>query len=107
MGRSTENAGFRCAHCGRDVVPQADGSYRNHCPFCLYSKHVDMSPGDRECDCGGLMEPVRLRQSRKGFQIEHKCLTCGFARVNRVAGGLVQPDDIEAIVALMQHRHAV
>ena len=107
MGRSRENAGFRCGHCGRNVEPQADGSYRNHCPFCLYSKHVDMKPGDRQCDCGGLMEPVRLRQSAKGLHIEHRCLKCGVVRVNRIAGGRVQPDEIEAIVPLMQHPHAV
>ena len=105
MGRSTENTGFTCARCGREVRPQADGSYRNHCPYCLYSKHVDVSPGDRQSDCGGLMTPVELRQSRKGFQIVHRCLRCGEVRLNRVAGGRAQPDDIEAIVALMR-RHA-
>jgi hypothetical protein len=47
MSRSTENTGFRCEHCQQMVQPVTNGSYRNHCPFCLHSKHVDIMPGDR------------------------------------------------------------
>ena len=60
MSRKRENTAFTCEHCGREVVPLTSGSYRNHCPFCLYSKHVDALPGDRMSECGGLMEPVGL-----------------------------------------------
>ena len=38
---------FNCEHCGKEVLPLSDGSYRNHCPYCLYSKHVDIVLGDR------------------------------------------------------------
>ena len=50
---------FTCRVCGRPVVPAGAGSdHRNHCPNCLSSLHVDVEPGDRASDCGGIMEPV-------------------------------------------------
>ncbi|OFX16644.1 MAG: RNHCP domain-containing protein [Armatimonadetes bacterium RBG_16_58_9] len=101
MSRQSENREFTCGHCGRRVVPLTNGSYRNHCPFCLHSKHVDTVPGDRMSDCGGLMEPVGLEhKSGKGWQIVHKCLRCGQRRVNKVAENTAQPDDIEALARL-------
>ncbi|HEY41636.1 MAG TPA: RNHCP domain-containing protein [Dehalococcoidia bacterium] len=101
MSREKENAGFVCENCGREVLPLSNGTYRNHCPFCLFSKHVDIKPGDRQNKCGGLMRPVRLRyKSGKGFQIVHRCLQCGEERVNKVTENLGQPDDIEEIIKL-------
>jgi hypothetical protein len=32
------------------------GGYTNHCPECLWSKHVDVNPGDRQATCQGLKE---------------------------------------------------
>lgn len=53
------NESFICEHCGFEVSPHPSGSARNHCPKCLYSKHVDEdSPGDRLATCYGLMEPI-------------------------------------------------
>ena len=50
---------FTCRCCGRLVTPDgAASAHRNHCPNCLTSLHVDVEPGDRAADCGGLMEPV-------------------------------------------------
>jgi hypothetical protein len=46
---------FVCEHCGKPVV---GNGYTNHCPECLWSKHVDVNPGDRAATCLGLMEPV-------------------------------------------------
>ena len=52
---------FTCRNCGYPVVPAGAGSdHRNHCPNCLCSVHLDIEPGDRESDCGGLMEPVAV-----------------------------------------------
>ena len=102
MSRSEENTGFVCAHCRRHVKPLTSGSYRNHCPFCLFSRHVDVVPGDRRSGCGGLMEPVGLRRSKKGFQVIHRCLRCRVERLNRIAENTEQPDDIEALVQLMR-----
>ena len=39
---------------GKKVEPLGYTS-RNHCPFCLWSLHVDENPGDRACECGGEM----------------------------------------------------
>jgi hypothetical protein len=83
------------------VLPLADGSYRNHCPFCLWSVHVDVVPGDRASDCDALMAPIGLEyRGGKGWQVVHRCVRCGAQRVNRVAGGCVQPDDIETLARL-------
>ncbi len=70
---------FVCGHCDKAVEPLEKGSYRNHCPFCLYSKHVDdQGPGDRASVCQGLMKPVSLDQrSGKGWMIIHECEKCG------------------------------
>ncbi len=79
----------------------ADGSYRNHCPRCLYSLHLDVLPGDRASTCGGLMAPVAVQWAGgKGWQLVHRCEACGAVRVNRVAGGDRQPDDAAALTSL-------
>ena len=58
--------GFICAHCGKEVVPLGYSS-RNHCPFCLWSLHLDINPGDRASECGGSLEPIRVEPDpRKG-----------------------------------------
>ncbi len=102
MSRSTENVGFVCEHCGRQVAPLDNGSYRNHCLFCLFSKHVDVTPGDRRSACRGLMRPIALRwKSGKGFQIVHLCLLCRKQNANRVAGDATQPDEVEQLIRLM------
>jgi len=101
MSRKIENTGFICEHCGQEVKPLTNGSYRNHCPFCLYSKHVDVGPGDRSDLCGGLMEPISTYyNSHKGYQIRHRCLLCGQQRVNIVARDTDQPDDFEVLLKL-------
>jgi hypothetical protein len=64
ISRAIQNAGFRCERCGTVVVPVTNGSYRNHCPACLWSKHVDVRPGDRAGACRGPMRPVGLDQRR-------------------------------------------
>ena len=81
---------FTCEHCGKTVEPLVHGSYRNHCPFCLYSKHVDdEGPGDRAATCGGLMKPVELDQrAKKGWVLIHECEKCGKRMPNKAA-----PDD--------------
>jgi len=98
VSRKKENTGFICIYCGADVRPLTNGSYRNHCPHCLYSLHVDNLPGDRSNDCRGLMKPDGIRfNSKKGWQIVHRCQECGEVKTNRVA-----PDDIEIILTMMK-----
>jgi ribosomal protein L44E len=68
----------------------------------LWSKHLDVRPGDRLSGCGGLMRPERLdRKTGKGLVIVHRCVSCGCARANRVAADTAQADDIGALSALM------
>ncbi|MBO0813245.1 MAG: RNHCP domain-containing protein [Microlunatus sp.] len=99
MSRATENRSFSCAHCGERVRRLQNGSYRNHCPGCLWSVHVDNVPGDRAASCGGLMEPVRLVQPRgKGLAVVHVCTACGHQSRNRLAvDDPDQPDSWDAI----------
>ena len=102
MGKKNENLGFVCDQCGRSVLPITKGSYRNHCPFCLYSKHLDYIPGDRECTCRGLMRPVGIAYKRKkGYQIIHQCILCGTRSKNKVARDSMQSDDMNEIIKLM------
>ena len=101
MSRDQENVGFTCEQCGRLVAPLNNGSYRNHCPHCLFSKHVDLIPGDRRNKCGGLMKPMGIQyKSGKGYQIIHRCLRCGKHSVNRVAENTVQPDNVDRVIEL-------
>lgn len=69
--RTLEN--FTCEHCGAAV--QGNG-YTNHCPQCLWSKHVDVSPGDRAHSCGGLMRPIRIEGSTPDYILIHRCEVC-------------------------------
>lgn len=86
MGHKQENRGFTCVYCGKYVPPCDAGSYRNHCPYCLHSVHVDIIPGDRNSTCGGDMEPIGIHfHSKKGIQIIHQCLNCGEMKRNRLS----------------------
>lgn len=79
---------FKCGHCRAFVGPTVSGGrHRNHCPLCLYSRHVDRSfPGDRASDCRSLMEPVGVCARPNGEQlVVHRCRGCGAERQNRIA----------------------
>jgi hypothetical protein len=101
MSRKNENKGFICEKCKKEVLPLTNGSYRNHCPFCMYLKHVDIVPGDRKNQCGGLMKPAGLiYKSGKGYQVIHRCVKCGVERRNIIAANTEQTDDVDVIIAL-------
>lgn len=59
--------------------------YTNHCPNCLYSKHVDINPGDRLNLCGGLMKPISVSLKSGEYVITHQCVVCGFAKKNKTS----------------------
>lgn len=65
---------FTCENCGAEI--SGDG-FTNHCPQCLCSKHVDINPGDRAAECGGLMIPVGLEQKGDQWTVLHRCRICG------------------------------
>jgi DNA-directed RNA polymerase subunit RPC12/RpoP len=79
---------FTCRHCGKEVDLDAPGTKnRNHCPFCLFSVHVDEQVGDRKSQCQGLMEPIGKFLRPNGEEvIIHKCTECGKLSNNRIAG---------------------
>ena len=95
------DSGFVCRHCGKTVLPLGKTS-RNHCPFCLWSVHLDERPGDRASDCGGDMEPIgALPDARHGFIVVHRCQKCGAVRRNKAAYNVeVQPDDLSLLIRL-------
>lgn len=102
MNKKLENTGFVCQNCGEKIPALTNGSYRNHCPKCLYSLHVDNIPGDRNSKCFGLMRPIGLTyKSGKGYQIVHKCEKCGKTSFNKTSEDEKNmPDDIEKISTL-------
>ncbi|MFI5206319.1 MAG: RNHCP domain-containing protein [Candidatus Paceibacterales bacterium] len=86
---------FVCAHCGAKVL---GNGYTNHCPQCLWSKHVDVNPGDRQATCGGLMEPVGIEATSDGYILTQQCQKCGVKKKNRSNAN----DNPEAFVKLSQ-----
>ena len=104
--RRVRNEGFLCEHCGARVRPLANGSCRNHCSHCLWSRHVDELPGDRASRCGGMMECVDVqRDSRRGWMLVHKCTRCGVVRRNKaVLEDPVQPDEFQMLLRTMERR---
>jgi hypothetical protein len=86
---------FTCGHCGAMVK---GNGYTNHCPKCLWSKHVDKNPGDRAEVCGGLMEPIRIEGTADDTRIIHRCLKCGVERPVKTS----PEDDTEVIIAIAE-----
>ena len=84
---------FICEHCGAEVV---GSGYTNHCPKCLWSKHVDINPGDRAEKCGGMMEPIEIEFKSGGFDIVHQCQRCGAVKKNKAD----ENDDADALITL-------
>ncbi len=79
---------FACGHCGVDVSLDAPGtSHRNHCPSCLWSRHLDRNvPGDRKAECPGGMEPIAVTvRGERRWMLIHRCTRCGRLRMNRTA----------------------
>jgi len=92
---------FICVNCRHSVPPPESGSkHRNHCPCCLYSRHVDLRVGDRRSGCRGIMEPIGIWvRGRKEWAIIHRCSKCGIIRTNRIAG-----DDNEVLLFTLAAR---
>lgn len=86
--RSEADQAFKCGHCKQFIgAPVSGGRQRNHCPNCLYSKHVDgKMPGDRKATCHALMKPIGIHTRRNGEEVLiHECLGCGKRDPNRIA----------------------
>lgn len=81
---------FVCEHCGEQVT---GNGFTNHCPACLWSKHVDINPGDRAATCGGLMLPIGLLLRNGEKLIAHRCNSCGLEKLNKAL-----PEDNEKLL---------
>jgi len=84
---------FDCWHCGASIN---GNGYTNHCTECLWSRHVDVNPGDRAADCGGLMAPVGLEIRSGDYVITHQCTECDHQRKNKTSSN----DNMERIIDL-------
>lgn len=84
---------FVCENCGTKVKGTG---YTDHCPNCLWSKHVDINPGDRKAECQGLMEPVGVEVKGGEYIIQYKCTKCGYKHRVKVAPN----DDFDEIIKL-------
>jgi len=81
---------FICSNCGRKVT---GNGYTDHCSACLWSRHVDINPGDRAASCGGMMEPIGIEIENGKNIIHYRCQKCGFQhRVKAL------PDDNQEII---------
>jgi hypothetical protein len=93
MSFTRKKEDFICEKCGTEV--KGDG-YTNHCPKCLWSKHVDVHPGDRAAECGGMMKPSKVIFQKGEWIITHECIKCGAKKNNKT----VPTDDFDVLVAL-------
>lgn len=86
---------FTCGHCGAEVLGTG---YTNHCPKCLWSKHVDNIPGDRANSCNGLMEPIAVEATTTPYELTHRCILCGKTIRNKVADN----DNKDELIKILQ-----
>jgi hypothetical protein len=104
-----DNAAFKCCRCKAWVEsdPEVCGvKHRNHCPYCLISRHVDeLKTGDRRSDCRAAMRPIglTLKRSHNKYAVDdgelmliHQCLGCGKLSINRIAAD----DNAERLLAV-------
>jgi len=89
---------FVCEKCNFAV---SGNGYTNHCPKCLWSKHVDVHPGDRAATCGGLMEPISVASKKDSYVIVHRCVVCGYEKNNETN----KSDDVEALIAIVSAKN--
>ena len=86
---------FTCEHCHEEINPLGYTA-RDHCPHCLYSKHVDIMPGDRQNECNGLLKPVGIEKFKDTYKILYKCTKCNQEHKNIIA----TDDNMDLIIKL-------
>lgn len=92
---SKNDNSFICENCGHNVR-KLQYSSRDHCPKCLFSKHVDISPGDRQNECHGLMKPAGIEKYKDTYKIKYVCEKCKKQQKNIAA----KDDSIDEIIKL-------
>ena len=91
---------FICENCGKEVT-KLGYTARDHCPFCLYSKHVDIMPGDRENTCKGILKPIGVEKYRDTYKIIYKCKKCNETHKNIMA----KDDNMDLIIYFSNIMH--
>ncbi len=91
---------FICENCGKDVE-KLNYTARDHCPYCLYSKHVDILPGDRSNTCKGLLKPVDVEKFKDTYKIIYKCEKCKEKHKNIIA----TDDNFDEILNIMKKNY--
>lgn len=86
---------FICENCHKSVDP-LNYTARDHCPYCLYSKHVDINPGDRLNTCLGLLKPIGIEKFKDTYKIIYKCNKCGQIHKNILA----KDDNMDLVIEL-------
>ena len=75
---------FICENCNKEVN-KLGYTARDHCPYCLFSKHVDINPGDRSNTCKGLMTPIGIEKYKNTYKIIYRCSKCNQIHKNIMA----------------------
>ncbi len=86
---------FICENCEQEVST-LKYTARDHCPHCLYSKHVDIMPGDRANPCQGLLKPIGIEKFKDTYKILYKCTKCHQEHKNIMA----KDDDMNLIIQI-------
>ena len=86
---------FICENCHQNVE-KLNYTARDHCPYCLYSKHVDINPGDRANECQGLLKPIDIEKFKDTYKIIYQCEKCGEYHKNILA----MDDDMNSVIAV-------
>ncbi len=84
---------FICENCHKNVE-KLSYTARDHCPYCLYSKHVDINPGDRANTCQGLLKPIDIEKFKDTYKIVYQCEKCGEKHKNILASD----DDMNIVI---------
>ena len=86
---------FICEVCKAEIK---GNGYTDHCPNCLWSKHVDIDPGDRLSPCKGLMKPIKIEKQKDKYRVVNRCEICGHEKTNNLASN----DNWDAVFDIQQ-----
>ena len=86
---------FICENCHKKIT-KLGYTARDHCNYCLYSKHVDIMPGDRKNNCLGLLRPIGIEKYRDTYKIIYQCDKCHQFHKNIMA----RDDNMDLIIEL-------
>lgn len=89
---------FICENC-KQKIEKLKYTTRDHCNHCLYSKHLDINPGDRQNTCKGLLKPIGIEKFKNTYKIIYKCEKCNQIHKNIMA----KDDNMDLIIELSKN----